>query len=86
VAPLKAWRPKLWLNALVGIVLGGSLAIGAILIAELRNRRIRSRDDLVQSAGILVLAEMPRLASRTRRKALRSRVRRSRQLELQSNG
>jgi chain length determinant protein EpsF len=86
VVPLKAWRPKLWLNALVGIVLGGSLAIGLILIAELRNRRVHSRDDLVQGAGLLVLAEMPRLAIRTRRRALRSRARRSKQLELQSNG
>jgi uncharacterized protein involved in exopolysaccharide biosynthesis len=81
VPALKPWRPKLWLNLLVGLVLGTAFAVAAVLAAELRNRRVRSRDDLVNSTGVLVLVEMPRLANRPRRRALRSRARRLEQLD-----
>jgi chain length determinant protein EpsF len=79
--PMKPWRPKLWLNLLIGVVLGTAFAVSAVLGAELRNRRVRSREDLLNSAGVLVLAEMPRLASRPRRRALRGRARRAKQLK-----
>jgi chain length determinant protein EpsF len=80
VPPMKAWRPKLWLNLLVGIVLGTALALVVVLAAELRNRRVRSRDDLISSAGLLVVAEIPRLASRARRRSLRISARRLKRL------
>jgi succinoglycan biosynthesis transport protein ExoP len=86
VVPLKPWRPKLWLNSLVGLVLGASLALGAVLITELRNRKVHSRDDLIGFAGIMVLAEMPRLTGRSRRVASRSRTRRFRQQALRAEG
>lgn len=86
VAPLKPWRPKLWINLLVGLVLGTICSVVTILVAELKNRRVRNRDDLVGYAGLLVLAEMPRLAKGSRRRALRSRARGFKRLSAAAQG
>jgi chain length determinant protein EpsF len=73
IPPLKAARPSLKLNLAVGLVLGTTLALGAVLATELRNRRVRTQDDLVRSSGLVVLAELPRLATSSRRRRLRKR-------------
>jgi succinoglycan biosynthesis transport protein ExoP len=62
IPPLKAARPKWWLNLLVGFVLGMTLGLASVLVAELRNRRVRSREDLTRYADLVVLAELPHIA------------------------
>ena len=52
-------RPKIILNMLLAIVLGGILGIIVALIAELRNRRVRTSYDL-ERMDISVLAILPR--------------------------
>jgi polysaccharide biosynthesis transport protein len=58
--PLKPSSPRLLLNLALAIVLGGMLAVGASLIRERFDQRIRSREDLMEGANITVLAELPR--------------------------
>jgi succinoglycan biosynthesis transport protein ExoP len=62
IPPLKAARPRWWLNLLVGFVLGTTVALASVLIAELRNRRVRSREDLARYTDLVVLAELPHIA------------------------
>lgn len=63
LAPLRAARPKGWLNLLVGLVLGTTLGLASVLIAELRNKRVRSREDLSRYAELVVLAELPHITA-----------------------
>jgi chain length determinant protein EpsF len=58
----KPARPRWWLNLLVGFVLGTTLGLASILIVELRNRKIRSREDLTRYTDLVVLAELPHIA------------------------
>lgn len=55
--PLDPSSPKIVLNTLLAVFLGTMLAVGAALLLELMDRRIRSRGDLEQ-AGLRVLAEI----------------------------
>jgi protein tyrosine kinase modulator len=70
IPPLKPARPSLKINLAIGLVLGMMFAMGTVLVAELRNRRIRTEEDVTQYSGLVVLAELPRLAKRTRRRRL----------------
>ena len=73
--PLKSARPKWWLNLLVGFVLGTTLGLASILVAELRDRRVRSREDLSRYADLVVLTELPHIkAGWTSRLRLRGRA------------
>jgi len=56
--PLKPASPKLLLNTLLAVFLGTLLGVGAALAMELADRRIRSREDLKQTLGLPILAEM----------------------------
>lgn len=56
--PIEPASPKLLLNTLLAVFLGTLLGVGAALAMELADRRIRSRDDLKESLGLPVLAEM----------------------------
>jgi chain length determinant protein EpsF len=56
--PVKHSRPKIFLNLLVSIFLGGMLGIGAALVLELGERRIRSAEDLALALDLPVLAEL----------------------------
>lgn len=56
IPPSEHSSPKLVLNTILAIFLGGLLGIGFALIAELRNRKIRSLDDLYEFSDIPVLA------------------------------
>lgn len=59
VVPLLPTRPNVLLNTLVGIFLGGFLGLLAAFTLEAAQRPLRSADDLLQSAGIPVLAVLP---------------------------
>lgn len=56
--PVKHARPKRMLNILLSMFVGLLLGVGAALLLELSQRRIRSTDDLVQTLGIPVLATL----------------------------
>jgi chain length determinant protein EpsF len=56
--PTEPSSPRILLNTLLAIFLGTLLGVGAALVLELANRRIRSRDDLEQAVGLPVLAEL----------------------------
>ncbi|MFL9710298.1 chain length determinant protein EpsF [Methylobacillus sp. Pita1] len=59
--PLKPSSPKLLLNILIAIFVGGFLGIAFALVAEQINRRVRSLDDLTYSARAPVLGELKRM-------------------------
>lgn len=59
-APLKPSSPKLLLNTLVAIFLGGLLAVGTALMRELMDRRVRGPQDLVEALGLPMLGVMPK--------------------------
>ena len=61
-APLKPSSPKLMLNTLVAIFLGGLLAVGSALVRELMDRRVRGPQDLVEALGLPILGVMPQPA------------------------
>jgi chain length determinant protein EpsF len=56
--PTQHSRPKVFLNVLVSIFLGGMLGVGAALVLELSQRRIRSAEDLALALDLPVLAEL----------------------------
>lgn len=60
-APLNASSPKLLLNVIVAIFVGGFLGIVFALVAELINRRVRLPDDLVFAARAPVLGELKKM-------------------------
>jgi chain length determinant protein tyrosine kinase EpsG len=70
IAPTHPSSPKLPLNVALACVVGIVLAMGMGLISELRDRIVRSEDDLVEALGSPVLgrlaAEPPRRPSRPR--------------------
>jgi polysaccharide biosynthesis transport protein len=74
--PMKPSSPRLLLNLALGLVLGSLLAVGASLTRERYDRRIHSRDDLLEGANIPVLAELPniRISMRRHRRARASRA------------
>ncbi|MGC1524054.1 MAG: chain length determinant protein EpsF [Steroidobacteraceae bacterium] len=57
--PMKPSSPRLLLNLALGVILGSMLAVGASLIRERFDQRIHTRTDLLEGAGIAVLAELP---------------------------
>lgn len=56
VPPQEASSPRVMLNMLLSIFLGGMLGIGFGLLAEMLDRRVRSADDITQAFGIPVFA------------------------------
>lgn len=69
IAPLKPSGPNLLLNVALAIVFGATLGIASAWLAEMRDRRVRSEDDLLQALGVPVLVtlgsvELPRQARR----------------------
>lgn len=59
VPPAKHSTPKPLLNGILGIVVGLLIATGAVLVAELRNRRLRSAADVVDVLGLPLLGILP---------------------------
>ncbi|HLL19755.1 MAG TPA: chain length determinant protein EpsF [Rubrivivax sp.] len=62
--PLAPATPRVTLNTVVATLIGSLLAIGLALVLELRDRRVRSLEDLVVTLGLPVLATMPGPRSR----------------------
>lgn len=56
--PLKHSSPQTRVNAVLGLFFGGFLGVTTALLAELRRRRVRSRDDIERDLGIPVLIEL----------------------------
>lgn len=64
--PLKPSKPKLLINIVLGLFLGGLLGVGAALVLELQDRRVRSAFDIEQALVLPVLADLTGLNSRQR--------------------
>jgi len=71
--PTEHSKPKILLNVLVSIFLGTLLGVGAALMLELGNRRVRSAEDLAEAIELPVLASIASTAPPlTLRQTLRS--------------
>jgi chain length determinant protein EpsF len=57
--PTKASSPKLMLNLLFGLFVGAVCGIGAALLREMTDRRVREGDELLQLLGVPVLGRIP---------------------------
>lgn len=66
--PADPASPKLVLNSLISVILGSALAIGAALLLEFANRRVRTVEDLVQALALPVLGVLPGNASQGSRR------------------
>jgi chain length determinant protein EpsF len=60
--PMLPSSPRLLLNTVLAVFLGGVLSIGVALLRELRDRRVRATSDLVVSLGLPILGVLPRPA------------------------
>lgn len=69
LAPLKPFGPKLLLNTLIGLVAGVLLGIGGAVMLELFDRRVRSPQDLHDTAGLAVLGVIKRAPGARQRRA-----------------
>ena len=58
IAPLSHSSPKIMLNIILSVLLGGFLAIGFSVAAEMLDRRVRSAEDLTKLLGLPVLGEL----------------------------
>ena len=56
--PTEPSSPKIVIDLIVAIFLGAVLGIGAALAAELRNRRVREDEDLVELLGVPLLGKL----------------------------
>ncbi|MBI3043017.1 MAG: chain length determinant protein EpsF [Betaproteobacteria bacterium] len=56
VAPRKPSRPKVVLNIALSLVIGTMLGIGIVILMELFDRRVRSRNDLENELNVPLLA------------------------------
>ena len=63
VAPLLPSRPNLVVNSAVGAILGLFLGFVAALTLEASSRPLRSSDDLLNAAGVPILAVLPKASS-----------------------
>jgi uncharacterized protein involved in exopolysaccharide biosynthesis len=59
VPPVQAATPRVLLNIILSFVIGILLAVGMVLLLELRNRRVRSIADIVAALDLPVIAVMP---------------------------
>lgn len=64
VAPTEPASPKVWLNTLLAALIGSLLALGAVLALELRDRRVRSAEDVVAAMALPVIGVMLKPGSR----------------------
>jgi polysaccharide biosynthesis transport protein len=62
--PLKPASPRVTLNTVLAFIGGTLLAIGIAMALELRDRRIRNIDDVVDTLGLPVIGSMPRPGSK----------------------
>ncbi|KQW41985.1 MULTISPECIES: chain length determinant protein EpsF [unclassified Roseateles] len=58
-APIEASFPKIPLNIALGIFVGALLAVGVVMAAELRDRRVREIDDIQELLGLSIIGVLP---------------------------
>jgi len=56
--PAHPSSPKSVINMLLGIFFGGVFGIGAALAIEMRNRRVREAEDMVELLGVPLLGTL----------------------------
>jgi len=74
IPPLGPTTPKTLLNILLAIMVGGILGIGFGLLAELLDRRVRSRDDIAEILEVPVFAVIDGKPAKKRLNSLPNRV------------
>jgi succinoglycan biosynthesis transport protein ExoP len=67
LAPQRPDHPKVLLNLVLSVFLGGVLSVGAALLAELMDRRVRSAFDVQDMLAIPVFAVVSSTASKQKR-------------------
>jgi len=65
--PFEPSSPKLLLNLLAGIILGGILGIAVALLVERKDPRVREDSDLVQLLGVPILVKISSVKDKKRR-------------------
>lgn len=66
IAPTKHSKPRVFLNVLLSVFLGGLLGVGVGFVVELLDRRVRSGQDVAAWLDIPVLAEVTKKGRRLR--------------------
>lgn len=61
--PSEHSSPKLWLNTALAVFMGILLGVGCALLLELRDRRLRTDDDVAQELGSVIIGSMPKTIS-----------------------
>ncbi len=64
IAPTEYSKPRIFLNILLSVFLGGLLGVGTGFLVELLDRRVRSGQDIAAGLEIPVLAEVRKRGSR----------------------
>jgi polysaccharide biosynthesis transport protein len=59
-APVEPSSPKVVLNTLLALFLGGLLAVGTALLLEMMDRRVRSADDILAALDLPVIGILPK--------------------------
>jgi chain length determinant protein EpsF len=65
--PLKPSSPRLFLNLLLACVVGAVVALGATLLSEVGDRRVRYSEELAPLLGIPLIGRIPDTSAETRR-------------------
>ena len=68
VVPVYPVSPNTTRYALLGFLLGGVLSVGVIVLLEMINNNIRSEEYLIQTYDLPVLAAVPVISGKSRRK------------------
>ncbi|HEY8085115.1 MAG TPA: chain length determinant protein EpsF [Methylophilaceae bacterium] len=67
VPPIEASSPKLLLNILLSVVVGAILGLGFGLLLEFADRRVRSRNDIVEALDLPILGMLTKQRVRRRK-------------------
>lgn len=57
--PSRPSSPNILLNTILSIVVGGMLAVATALLLELRDRKLRTEEDVVEGLGLVMLGAVP---------------------------
>lgn len=64
VAPVKPSSPNIFLNVALSVVVGMILSVGIALLLELRDRRVRGVEDVMEALKLPILGVMPKPGAR----------------------
>ncbi|MCV2422822.1 chain length determinant protein EpsF [Paucibacter sp. DJ2R-2] len=64
VAPVLPASPKLVLNLVLSLFVGSMLALGTVMVMEMRDRRVRSQEDVSTLLGLPVIGVLPKPGAR----------------------